>query len=316
VVGDVRTAGLVADPQGLDALKAAARQQSPEALREAARQFESLLARMMIRSMREASLGEGLLDSEQGDLYQDMLDQQLSVELTRGRGLGLADLLIRQLSGVGGPGTERRGTADRIEPAGVAPAAGNAAPPPRTPPAMTDARWPPRSREEFVATLWPHAVSAGRELGVAPATIVSHAALETGWGRSLPQRADGATSYNLFGIKATGDRRGGAAAADTVEYERGRAVTRTEHFRAYDSLAAAVRDYAGLIAGSPRYAAALNAGADAGAYAAALQRGGYATDPGYATKLSRVAESVQSVLRGAVLKFAAGAPITPSGRTR
>jgi flagellar protein FlgJ len=181
---------------------------------------------------------------------------------------------------------------------------------------MTDARWPPRSREEFVATLWPHAVSAGRELGVAPATIVSHAALETGWGRSLPQRADGATSYNLFGIKATGDRRGGAAAADTVEYERGRAVTRTEHFRAYDSLAAAVRDYAGLIAGSPRYAAALNAGADAGAYAAALQRGGYATDPGYATKLSRVAESVQSVLRGAVLKFAAGAPITPSGRTR
>jgi flagellar protein FlgJ len=179
---------------------------------------------------------------------------------------------------------------------------------------MTEGRWPPRSREEFVGTLWPHAVAAGRELGVDPATIVSHAALETGWGRSLPQRADGATSFNLFGIKASGGWRGVAAAADTVEYERGEAVTRTEHFRAYGSLAEGVRDYARLIAGSPRYAAALNAGGDAGAYAAALQRGGYATDPAYATKLARVAESVQSVLRGPALKFAAGTPITTSGR--
>lgn len=288
MTADIRTTALVADPQGIGALKAGAHQQSPEALREAARQFESLLARMMIRSMRDASLGEGLLDSEQGDLYQDMLDQQWAAELTRGRGLGLADMLIRQLSGVGAPATE----------------AGRPA----------DGEWPPRSREGFVAVLWPHAVAAGRELGVDPATIVSHAALETGWGRSLPQRADGATSYNLFGIKAAGDWRGGAATADTVEYERGRAVTRSEQFRAYGSLAESVRDYARLIAGSPRYAGALHAGADAGAYAAALQRGGYATDPGYATKLVQVAESVQSILRGPAFKFAAGTPITLSGR--
>lgn len=296
MTADIRTPGLVADPQGLGALKAGARQQSPEALREAARQFESLLARMMIRSMREASLGEGLLDSEQGDLYQDMLDQQWAVELTRGRGLGLADMLIRQLSGVG------------------APAAASDAPLPAKPPAPTKGEWPPRSREGFVATLWPHAVAAGRALGVDPATIVSHAALETGWGRSLPQRADGATSFNLFGIKAAGGWRGAAATADTIEYEHGRAVTRTEQFRAYDSLAESVRDYAQLIAGNPRYAAARNAGTDAGAYAAALQRGGYATDPGYAAKLARVAESVQSMLRGPAFKSASTAPITPSGR--
>ncbi len=291
MTADIRTTGLVADPQGLGALKAGAHQQSPEALREAARQFESLLARMMIRSMREASLGEGLLDSEQGDLYQDMLDQQWAAELTRGRGLGLADMLIRQLSGVGAPAT----------------AAGGAS-------TAASGEWPPRSREGFVATLWPHAVAAGRELGVDPATIVSHAALETGWGRSLPQRADGATSFNLFGIKATGDWRGAATTAETVEYEHGQAVTRAERFRAYDSVAASVRDYARLIAGNPRYAAARDAGADPGAYAAGLQRGGYATDPGYATKLVQVAESVQSILRGPAFKFAAAAPITPSGR--
>ena len=311
MVADVRPAGLVADPKGLDALKAGARQQSPEALREAARQFESLLARMMIRSMREASLGEGLLDSEQGDLYQDMFDQQLSVELTRGRGLGLADLLIRQLSGAGAVDTDAADSSGRVEAQGtavpVAAATGVA-------PAGESVAWPPPSREAFIATLWPHAVAAGRALGVDPATIVSHAALETGWGRSLPVQASGASSFNLFGIKAGGRWQGGAAAADTVEYEHGRAVARTEHFRAYGSLAEGVRDYARLIASNPRYAAALDAGANAGAYAAALQRGGYATDPAYVEKLERVAESVQSLLRGGALKFTAGTPITRSGR--
>jgi flagellar protein FlgJ len=311
VVADTRPAGLVADPKGLEGLKAGARQQSPEALREAARQFESLLARMMIRSMREASLGEGLLDSEQGDLYQDMFDQQLSVELTRGRGLGLADLLIRQLSGVGAPDASADGSAgppEAVDAARPVAAATGAAPIDAT------AAWPPPSREAFVAALWPHAVAAGRALGVDPATIVSHAALETGWGRSLPVRADGASSFNLFGIKAGGGWQGGAAIAGTVEYERGQAVMRTEPFRAYGSLAESMRDYARLISSSPRYAAALGAGANAGAYATALQRGGYATDPAYVEKLERVAESVQSLLRDGALKFAAGTPITPSGR--
>lgn len=311
MVADTRPAGLVADPKGLEGLKAGARQQSPEALREAARQFESLLARMMIRSMREASLGDGLLDSEQGDLYQDMFDQQLSVELTRGRGLGLADLLIRQLSGVGSPDATAGESAGRPEAAEATPpvaaATGRA-------PLDGTAPWPPPSREAFVATLWPHAVVAGRALGVDPATIVSHAALETGWGRSLPVRADGASSFNLFGIKAGGGWQGGAAIAGTVEYERGHAVMRTEPFRAYGSLAESMRDYARLISSSPRYAAALGAGGNASAYATALQRGGYATDPAYVEKLERVAESVQSLLRGGALKFAAGTPITPSGR--
>lgn len=310
MIEDVRTTGLVADPQALGALKAGARQQSPEALREAARQFESLLARMMIRSMREASLGDGLLDSEQGDLYQDMLDQQWAAELTRGRGLGLADMLIRQLSGVGAPAA---GDEVAAEHAGEVPGSAAAERPAGV--AAVGAEWPPRSREGFVARLWPHAVAAGRELGVDPATIVSHAALETGWGGALPRRADGSTSYNLFGIKAAGGWGGAAATASTVEYEQGRAVTRNEQFRAYGSLAESVRDYARLIGGSPRYAAALNAGPDAGAYAAALQRGGYATDPAYADKFVRVAESVQALLRDQPFKFAASTPITSSGRT-
>jgi flagellar protein FlgJ len=86
-----------ADPTALDALKREAGTQSPEALREVARQFESLFTNMMLKSMRSASEGDPLFGSDQADFYQDMFDQQLAVELGKGRGLGLADMLLRQL---------------------------------------------------------------------------------------------------------------------------------------------------------------------------------------------------------------------------
>lgn len=293
---DTRIGALTADPRSVGALRAGAKEQSPESLREVARQFESLFARMLIKSMREASLGEGMFDSEQGDLYREMFDQQMSVELTAGRGLGLADLLVRQLSG------------------GVAaPEGAGATGSPATVPAATQAaNWPPASREEFVRALWPHAEAAGRALGVDPATIVSHAALETGWGRSQPGAAEGTPSFNLFGIKAGRGWQGAAAVSSTLEFEGGVAVRRNERFRAYDSLGAGISDYARLIGSNPRYAAALNTGGDVGAFAAALQRGGYATDPDYAAKLGRVAESVREVVYGNPLKVADARPITAS----
>ena len=48
--------------------------------------------------MRSASFGDPMFGSDQGDMYQDMVDDQLAVQLSQGRGLGLADMLIRQLS--------------------------------------------------------------------------------------------------------------------------------------------------------------------------------------------------------------------------
>lgn len=96
-----------ADLQGLDRLRKAAREESPEALREAARQFEALFIQQMLKNMREASFGDELFDNDQSKLYQGMFDQQVSIHMTEKGGIGLADLLIRQLGGEPGPAAGR-----------------------------------------------------------------------------------------------------------------------------------------------------------------------------------------------------------------
>ena len=70
-----------------------AAQNDPEVLREVASQFEALFLQTMLKNMREASLGDPMLgNSDQFEMYQDMMDQQLSVEMASGRGIGLADI--------------------------------------------------------------------------------------------------------------------------------------------------------------------------------------------------------------------------------
>jgi flagellar protein FlgJ len=309
------------DLQSLTALRRDARAQEPGALRETARQFESVFTRMLLQSMRQASQGDALFDSQQSGFYRDMFDDQLAVELSRGRGLGLAEMMVEQLlrSGAGLP-------AQGAAPAGATgPGAGAAAPT-----AVAAAAAPggpasaagvdatggssPAAREAFVREMLPHAEAAGRQLGVAPRTLIAHAALETGWGRSMPRGPEGTPSFNLFGIKAGGAWQGPAVAAATTEYEGGVAGTRVERFRAYASPAASFGDYAGLLQGSARYAAALGTGDDAAGFARALQQGGYATDPDYARKLATVAAGVGAILDGG-LKPGNGLPIQPPERS-
>src|SRR5476649_1258793 len=87
-----------ADFQGLERLRASAGRQDPQALREAARQFEGLFTAMMLKSMREGSLGGGLGDSQETQTYQEMYDQQLALQMAHGKGLGLAEMLMQQLT--------------------------------------------------------------------------------------------------------------------------------------------------------------------------------------------------------------------------
>ncbi|MDH0868350.1 glucosaminidase domain-containing protein [Mitsuaria sp. GD03876] len=143
----------------------------------------------------------------------------------------------------------------------------------------------------------PLARGAGAKLGVAPEVLTAQAALETGWGRSPIRAADGTSSHNYFGIKATGWQ-GAVAQAMTTEVEGGQAVARHEAFRAYASPAQSFDDLARLVGTSPRYQGAVNAGGDARAYGVALQRGGYATDPAYAEKLAQVTARVNAHLAG------------------
>ncbi len=329
------------DLQGLAALRRDARAQDPAALREAARQFEAVFTRMMLESMRDASGGDPMFDSEESRFYRDMFDQQLSVELTRGRGLGLADMLVAQVmrSGLVPPGeggatptqaaaaasamptvplktpAARERIPDGIErpkadtsqataSATSAPSAPSAAPassvassssaPAVAPRALPADRAP--TRQEFLDAILPAAEKAAAQLGVSPRNLVAQAALETGWGRSLPRGADGRISFNLFGIKATGGWRGDSVASSTIEVLQGREQRMVERFRAYSSIDESVADHARLLGTSRRYAAARGTGDDAHAFGTALQRGGYATDPGYARKIVQVADSVGRLL--------------------
>jgi flagellar protein FlgJ len=246
-------------------LRRSARADDPAALREVARQFESIFTKMMLDGMRASSFGDPMFGSDEGDMYQSMMDDQLAIEMSKGKGIGLADMLIRQLS----RGADAAG--GKPAPAGEA------------------------TRQQFIEKMLPAATAAGRELGVDPRAIIAQAALETGWGTSQPADGSGA-SHNLFGIKAGASWQGATVAASTLEYESGVANAEVARFRAYGSAEASVNDYVSLLRDNPRYAAALNTGGDVHAFAAALQRGGYATDPDYANKLKAVAAQVAEQL--------------------
>ncbi len=85
------------DTQGLNQLKLDAKQSSPESLKQAAQQFEAVFMNMLMKSMREATPQDGMFESEQTRMYTSMLDQQLTQRMAS-RGIGLADVMVRQLS--------------------------------------------------------------------------------------------------------------------------------------------------------------------------------------------------------------------------
>ncbi len=308
----VNSASFYADFGALSGLKKDVKGgNDPQAIRAAAQQFESLFTDMMLKAMREAKLGNGLGDSQEGDLYQDMYDQQLALQMSQGKGLGLADLLVQQLTrSAMTPRPAQRTLGGRCERRGNAPAAGST--PSTAAPAVTHAQ-----QISFVQMLTPYAQRAGAALGVAPESLIAQAALETGWGQHVPS-GSGGSSNNLFGVKATGSWHGAGVAAATLEYQQGTASSSTQSFRSYSSLQQGVSDYVNLLQGSTTLQGALGTGDDVAAFANALQRGGYATDPHYAAKLTATAGVVQRLrasLQAGTLKLPAGLPKTSGGES-
>jgi flagellar protein FlgJ len=272
---------LAADARSLDALKLQAGQNSAGAIKDAARQFESLFMRELIKSMREATMKSGLLDSPGGNLSEDLLDQQLAVQMSGMPG-GLSEQIARQLS--------QRIAGDAL------PATGPVAVPP-TPSAAPGTARPSASQSAFVQR---HAQAAARveqSSGIPAAFMLGQAGHETGWGRSEITMADGTPSFNLFGIKATGGWNGKVAEITTTEYVDGVAQKVVAKFRAYDSYEDSLRDYARLITQSPRYAQVSQQTGSVQAWASGLQRAGYATDPDYASKLSRAINTTLQLQR-------------------
>ncbi len=257
-------------------------------VREAAAQFEALFIQTLMKNMRDASLGEGIFDSEQHKLYQGMLDQQFAIKMASGECIGIAEMRVRQLGG---------GESDEAADAGSKPAVtvstgesllpvinrpGSAEKPPEPEKVRFD------SPEAFVRELWPHVKEIANKLGVEARGIMAQAALETGWGRHVPQGADGASSFNVFGIKADKRWDGDAVTKQTLEFRDGLPRPESARFRAYSSVAESVKDYFEFLTGNPRYdgVSKANTAADFGR---SLAEAGYATDPDYADKIERLA---------------------------
>ncbi len=89
------------DLAGLDKLRHSAKNNDTGALRELAGQFESIFISIALKSMRaanEAFAKDSYFDSEESRFYRDMFDNQMSLTLSQGKGIGLADSLVKQLS--------------------------------------------------------------------------------------------------------------------------------------------------------------------------------------------------------------------------
>ncbi|BBP01238.1 flagellar assembly peptidoglycan hydrolase FlgJ [Sulfuriferula nivalis] len=267
------------DPQGLAALKRAAKDNSPDAIKAVAKQFEAVFMNMMLKSMREATPQDGMTDNDQSRLYTSMLDQQLSQNLAT-KGIGLADVLVRQLSNFTPP----------VMPSGATVQTPLQATPPTDVIPKSNAGQSSQS-QIFQSRLQAHAEEASKTTGIPAKFMLGQAALESGWGRKEINNADGTTSHNLFGIKATAGWQGKTVDAVTTEYVDGVAQRRVEKFRAYDSYADSFRDYAHLLKSNPRYQQVIASGQDAVGFAQGLQRAGYATDPHYADKLTQIINS-------------------------
>ena len=269
-------AGLATNTQSLDQLRTQARQSPELALRAAAQQFEAVFMNMMLKSMREATPQDGMFDSEQTRMFTSMLDQQLSQNMAK-KGVGLADVMVRQLSHTLGS------TASTMPPVDVPTSIGN-----------LSSTYGAATQQGFIQRMLPQALQASRDTGVPAQLMLGQAALESGWGRREIRLPDGSASHNLFGIKATGDWNGKVAETTTTEYHNGVASKQVEKFRAYASYAEAFSDYAHLLQDNPRYAAVLQSqGVEAAAQA--LQDAGYATDPDYADKLVRVINKINTL---------------------
>jgi flagellar protein FlgJ len=269
---------LAADARSLNSLKLQAGLNTPAAIKDAAKQLESLFMRELIKSMREATMKSGMLDSAQGDLGADLLDQQLAVQMS-GQPGGLSDLIAQQLLRQSGmPDAAGAGKQVSLNPSTTG-----------TPASA--------SANSFVAQHSDAAARVESASGIPAGFMIGQAGHESGWGQREINMPDGTPSFNLFGIKAGAGWNGKVAEVSTTEYVNGVAQKTVARFRAYDSYEASFRDYAQLISQSPRYAQARQQTGSAQAYASSLQRAGYATDPDYAAKLSRAINTTLRVQR-------------------
>ncbi|WP_172561134.1 flagellar assembly peptidoglycan hydrolase FlgJ [Vibrio parahaemolyticus] len=300
--------GFIHDISSLDSLRQKAVKEGKdgeqEALHAAARQFESIFTSMMLKSMREANEGfeSNIMNSQNEKFYRQMLDEQMASELSANGSMGLADMIVAQLTA--DKGNDKSETAMRD-------AANSAVEYRRVDPkkareiekrliesgelsrtSHTPAKFD--SPESFVNSMKPYAEKAAKALGVEPSLLLAQAALETGWGQKVVQNARG-SSNNLFNIKADRSWQGDKVTTQTLEFHDNTPVKETAAFRSYSNYQDSFNDYVRFLNDNPRYETALQQRGDSESFIRGIHRAGYATDPTYADKVLQVKQKIESM---------------------
>lgn len=283
-------ASLAADVRDLSRLKQDVKSSSPESIRAAAAKFEALFMNMVLKSMRASIPSDGPFDSEQSRTFTAMLDQQLSQSMA-GRGVGLADILARQLGAATGvdmssalpPLKKSMPSTPAWTMSSVAPAI----------PRNLDGGRQADKVARFVDRVSDAAQSAAKIADIPADFMIAQAALESGWGAREIKNSDGSSTHNLFGIKAGPEWKGKVADVVTTEYRDGVAQKMVQKFRVYGSDEESFRDYAHLLSTNSRYQHVRGV-TSSQQFAVGLQKAGYASDPGYSKKLEKLIQQVQT----------------------
>jgi flagellar protein FlgJ len=254
------------------------------------RKMEGVLWYNMLSEMSQNGLDTSALGAG-GSAYQSMFLWDLAQNDFDKYDTGLVSATLRQIGGravmapppavTGLPAAEPGPTA-----ASTAGAAGGA---------VTDAVLIAHATN-LARAIWPAVQMAASVLSVPPVAVLAQAALETGWGNSVP-------GNNVFGIKASTGQP--ASPRSTHEMVDGAMIPETANFRDYGSPLDCVTDYIRLIRSNFQNAVGQNSVAG---FAEALQSGGFATDGHYASKIITISQSpmMQQMLQ------AVGVSDTPS----
>ena len=300
-----------------------------EALKEVAKQFESLFTQMLLKSMRKAQEvleSDSPFNSQSVKFYRDMHDQQLALELSSNGSLGLAPLIVRQLGG----DQENFTPNSVLRSDGVLPINkfNNKSTDKQSPFSflldekrknLNMPHFAPKIQKsnlalsaeneqekistpifkeakDFVSAIKESAKQAEKQLGVPFQVIIAQAALETGWGQKIIKTAQGESSNNLFNIKADQRWQGEKTHKETLEFKQGAMVKTLAPFRVYQSLKESVADYTDFLSSSDRYQGALKQASNVEQFLQGLQDAGYATDPKYANKILTTLGKVTDLL--------------------
>ncbi|MBI2791125.1 MAG: flagellar assembly peptidoglycan hydrolase FlgJ [Gammaproteobacteria bacterium] len=292
------------DLSALSGLKGKKEGENDETLKVVAQQLESVFLELVLKSMHDAnsSMKSELFDRDQEDFYQSMLNQQMALSLSKAGGIGLADVIVKQLKPKDSTHVEidqsrlsktydenHHMVSTSAEMVVLPPVIQNLFNTKIETEEKTQHSKRIESAVEFIETLLPFAQKAAEVIGIDPKLLLAQSALETGWGKHIIQHEDGNSSHNLFGVKALAKWDGERVLAKTLEYNNTEAHVENATFKAYPSYRESFEDFI-LLVKSKRYEKALENVNNPKSFLTELHQAGYATDPNYVEKVLSIYE--------------------------